>query len=1168
MNSKNFDPKPNFAELEEQVLDFWEKKQIFQRTLEQTKEGKPFVFYEGPPTANAKPALHHVEARAFKDLIPRYQTMRGRYVMRKAGWDTHGLPVELQIEKKLEISGKKQIESIRPTVRESIIEFNRLCKQSVWEYKDEWEKMTTRMGYWIDLKNPYITYHNKYIESVWDILKEAWQKDLVYLGYKVLPYCTRCGTALSSHEVAQGYKTVKDNSVYVKFKLKGQENTYILSWTTTPWTLPGNVALAVNKNIEYWKVTVDKMSGKLDVIKEGDTFYFGKGTEVNIFKKVFGDGDTSAQVTFNDLEISLKDMEVVKGKSLIGLEYEPLFDVEFLKSPQSYKVYDADFVTITDGTGVVHTAVVYGEDDYTLGEKVGLPKKHTVDETGNFVPEVKELAGLYVKDEQTEGKIFGYLKAHGNFLKKEKYEHEYPHCWRCGTPLLYYARDSWFIKMSQLREDLIKNNEQISWNPDHIKYGRFGNWIAEVKDWPISRDRYWGTPLPIWKCNSCEKHQIVGSIEELNLNKNHFLFARHGESDSVVQGIHMNYPEIKPIHLTELGNKQAQAMADQIKNLGGVDMIFASDLTRTKETAEIVSKIVGVEIQYDPRLREYNLGIYNGKKLEEYHNEWPLQRRWQEAPEGGETYMQLQNRMLDFVNEINAKYNSKRILIVTHGDVIWLLNQYYDMDNHYPQVGEFSEMDLGLTDLHRPYIDEVALPCKYCGGESKRITQVMDVWFDSGAMPYAQWHTPFENKKLADTQFPADFISEAIDQTRGWFYTLLAISTILGKGPAFKNVICLGHLLDDKGLKMSKSKGNIIDPWTVINKQGIDALRWYMYSINQPGDSKLFAEKDLDLIVRKNFLTLWNVLSFFVTYSNYDKWSPDTQIDVVDVLDQWILVKTQELVNEVTTALDGYDAFRASRKVEEFINELSTWYVRRSRERKGPAVYQTLHKVLKTLSLLLAPFVPFLSENIWQVLRSDNDPESVHLAQWPKAKKLTEEAEKLLKSMDTVREAANVALNARKELALPIRQPLARLAVQTKEDVQFGPELAAILVSEVNVKKMDQELVTSGGDEVKVYKGTKYIQSLYLDTVLTPELKIEGFARNIERLVQDMRKKTGLKVGEMVNLSYDTSDEELRQAMGLFDRKKTFVGEINAEKTESMESAELDGKTINLSIKK
>lgn len=1137
MNTNQFDPKPDFSKMEESVLQFWEDQKIFEKSLEQTKDGESFVFFEGPPTANAKPALHHVESRAFKDLIPRYQTMRGKYVLRKAGWDTHGLPVELQIEKKLGISGKKQIESIRPTVRESIIEFNRLCKQSVWEYKEDWEKLTRRMGFWVDMQNPYITYHNKYIESIWAIMKEAWDKDLVYLGHKVLPYCSRCGTALSSHEVAQGYKTVKDTSVYVKFSVEGQKDTYILSWTTTPWTLPGNVALAVGKDIDYVKV---KVEGEHWILAKAQIALAGDNPEIE---------------------------EEMKGEKLLGWGYQPLFNVPKLQGPKSYKVYYADFVTTTDGTGVVHTAVMYGEDDYQLGEQIGLPKFHTVDEAGNFVSDVAELAGQYVKAEETEIEIFKHLKKNNNLVKKQKYEHEYPHCWRCSTPLLYYARDSWFIKMSSLREDLIKNNEQTTWNPSHIKYGRFGEWLSEVKDWAISRERYWGTPLPIWQCEKCHHHQVVGSIKELNLNKNMFFFSRHGEAESNVAGVHSNWPEVEPRKLTETGKKNAHDMGEAVKSLGGVDMIFASDILRTKMTAEIASDILGVPIKFDERLREYNLGIYNGKKLEEFHKDWPVPRRWQEAPEGGETYMQLQNRMLDFVSEMNAKYNGKRILVVTHGDVIWLLNQYYDFDNHYPQVGEFMQVEIGLTDLHRPYIDEVKIPCEKCGADSKRVPAVMDVWFDSGAMPYAQWHYPFDHQKIAEAQFPADYISEAIDQTRGWFYTLLAISTILGKGPAYKHVISLGHLLDENGQKMSKSKGNIIDPWTVINKQGIDALRWYMYSINQPGDSKLFSEKDLDLIVRKNFLTLWNVLSFFVTYSGFDKWASDTKsTDVLDVLDQWILVKTQELVNEVTAGLDNFDAFKSSRKIEEFINELSTWYVRRSRERKGAAVYQTLYKVLKTLSLLMAPFTPFLSESIWKVLRQEADPESVHLVPWPVAVELAEKEKKLLDAMEAVREAANVALNARKELALPIRQPLSAMAVAVKDGVELSPELLAILTSEVNVKQHQAELANKTSGFVKSYDGGKYVSGLFIDSEITPELKLEGLARSLERLVQDMRKKSGLKVGESVILAYDTSDETVRQAMALFDKKKTFVERVEIQKADRMETFDVDGKQVSLGL--
>ncbi len=1133
------DPKPNFSALEEQVLKYWENHKVFEKTLDKTKGGKPFVFFEGPPTANAKPAIHHVEARAFKDLIPRFQTMRGRFVARKAGWDTHGLPVELQIEKSLGISGKKQIESIKPTVRESIIEFNRLCKDSVWQYKEEWEKLTKRMGFWVDMDHPYVTYHNSYIESSWYILKQIWDKGLVYLGHKVVPYCPRCGTALSSHEVAQGYKEVTDNSVYIKFKTLSQPNTYILSWTTTPWTLPGNIALAVGEKITYLKAKV--------------------GEEYWIFAK-----DRLEEIS--KLAENITPEIEIEGSDLIGLEYEPLFDVKPLQTVKSYKVYGADFVTTTDGTGVVHTAVMYGEEDYQLGEKIGLPKYHTVEETGHFSADVKELAGEYVKNKNTEQKIFELLKSRNNLLKVAPYTHEYPHCWRCSTALLYYARDSWFIKMSALRDKLLANNEQINWVPDYIKHGRFGEWLKEVKDWAISRERYWGTPLPIWQCTKCGNHQMVGSVADLKLNSNQFYFGRHGQAESNVLGIHSNFPELTPRELTDLGTFQAKQMGEKLKERGGVDYIYASDILRTKHTAEIVGKMLNIPVIFDERLREYNLGTFNGKKLEDFHAAFPLETRWTKAPEGGETYDQLQTRVLDFVKEINSKLNNKRVLVVTHGDVIWLLRQYYEAGKDYPKYGEFFDVNLGLPDLHRPYIDDVVIDCEKCGAEARRVAPVLDVWFDSGAMPFAQWHYPFENRDKVDgehKQYPADFISEAIDQTRGWFYTLLAISTLLGRGPAYKNVINLGHLLDDKGQKMSKSKGNVIDPWTVINKQGIDALRWYMYSVNQPGDSKMFSEKDLDLIVRKHFLTLWNVLSYLTTYASYDEWdfsevSDDLNSDRNNILDWWILIRTQKLVNLVTNSLESFSPFQAARSIEEFINDLSTWYLRRSRERRTPEFYSTLYKVIKTLAKVLAPFTPFFAENIWQTVRQEDDVVSVHLTDWPTVTaEHSDVEEEILDSMDKVRAIVEAGHAQRKQNNLKVRQPLNKITYWTKSGEPLNELYKSLVLEELNVKNWEF--------------GGRFVDNnvlAALDMTLTPELKREGLARELERTVQEMRKTSGLKVGELVNLSYDTLSKEIEMAWELFDLKKTFVSQIERKKTEGMHETSVDGQTLLLGISK
>src|SRR3989344_278093 len=689
---KPVDSHPDFPEMEEEVLKYWEREKVFEKSLQKTKDGKPFVFYEGPPTANAAPGIHHVEARSFKDVIPRFQTMRGRYVLRKAGWDTHGLPVELQIEKQLGISGKKQIESLKSTVAESIAYFNKLCRESVWQFKEEWERLTKRMGYWVDLEHPYITYENSYIESVWGVLKKVWDKKLIYQGHKVVPYCPRCGTALSSHEVAQGYEKVKENSVYVKFKVVSSKvvgskqksgnlqlttdnlPTYLLSWTTTPWTLPGNVALAVGKDIEYVKV------------QKKDEFY------------IYARNLTGSSTPLSDIGEGKGEVKVVfKGKDLVGLEYEPLFDIPALKNEKSYKVYAADFVTTGEGTGIVHTAVMYGEDDYQLGEKVGLPKHHTVDEEGKFTAELKAvgLAGKKVKDKETEQAIVQYLRDKNLLLR-------------------------------------------------------------EVKDWAISRERYWGTPLPFWRCSQCGEYEVVGSLGELRKSSNFSVFAS--------------------------GAKQSK-------------------------------------------------------------------------------------------KQIAARPSGAR--------------------NDEP------------TDLHRPYVDEIKLKCEKCGGDSRRVPEVLDVWFDSGAMPFAQ----------GTDQFPADFISEAIDQTRGWFYTLLAVSTLLGKKTPYKNVICLGHVLDAKGEKMSKSKGNIVNPWQAGDKYGFDAIRWYFYSINQPGDPKRFAEVDLQTIVRGRQLILWNIYSYFVTYANANDWSGKKKGKggKKHIVDEWLLAREQELINLVTESLEKYDLFRASR---------------------------------------------------------------------------------------------------------------------------------------------------------------------------------------------------------------------------------------------------------------
>ena len=879
-------------EIEKKILEYWQKNKIFEKSLKKKSPKGDFVFYEGPPTANGKPGIHHVLSRAFKDLIPRYKTMQGYYVERKAGWDTHGLPVELEVEKELGLKDKKSIEDY------GIEKFNKKCKESVWKYKEEWEKMTERIGFWIDLENPYVTYDNNYIETLWWVIKQAHEKGLLYKGHKVVPHCPRCGTALSSHEVAQGYENIKEESVYIKFKIKGKNNEYILAWTTTPWTLPGNVALAVKGDIDYVKA------------KQGGEFYY------------------LAKSLTNKIDGKYEIVEEIKGKDLIGLEYEPLFPSVIKGNEENaknaFKIYPADFVSTEEGTGVVHTAVMYGQEDYELGEQIGLPKVHSVNLDGTFNERVPQWRGRFVKDVDDE--IIKDLKKRNLLYKTEMYAHDYPFCWRCNSPLLYYAKDSWFFKMSDLKNELIKNNEKINWIPNHVKKGRFGEWLEDIKDWAISRERYWGTPIPIWTCQKCEKMKVIGSRKELGLKK-------------------------------------------------------------------------------------------------------------------------------DF-------------------------------------------------DLHRPYIDEIKLKCD-CGGEMRRIPEVMDCWFDSGAMPFAQYHYPFENKDLIDKgkQYPADFIAEGMDQTRGWFYTLLAVSTLLDKGICYKNVICHGLLLDEKGKKMSKSLGNVVDIWKMIDKYGSDVIRWFFYAVNQPGEPKRFDEEKLKESSRI-FITLLNVVNFYKIFAK-EKVEDLKESDLTNVLDRWINSKLNLLIKDITEKLDKYDITNAARKIEEFINDLSVWYVRRSRERfknDDSRAVKILRHVIFNLIRLMAPFVPFVSEHIYQEL--GGRLESVHLEAWPEVNKKLINKE-LEEKMGKIREIVSLALQERKEKSIKVRQPLNKLKVKSQK---LKVELSDLIKDEINVKE--------------IIFDPKLKEKVVLDTKITPELKQEGMIRDFIRQIQAERKKKGLTPKDKIKVYF------------------------------------------------
>ncbi len=916
----------NLPKIEEEVLEKWEKEKVFHKTLENKKRGN-FVFYEGPPTANGRPGIHHVLARAYKDIVLRYKTMQGYRVVRKAGWDTHGLPVELEVEKKLGLKNKKDIEAY------GIDKFNEKCKESVWEYKQEWEKITKRIAFWVDLENPYVTYNRDYVETLWWIIKQWSDKGLLYEGHKVVPHCPRCGTALSSHEVAQGYKTVEDNSIYVKFELEDEEGVYILAWTTTPWTLPGNVALAVGEDIDYIKAELD-IDGKKEV------YILAK----DLAEKVLDGFD-------------YKTVETVKGKDLAGLKYKPLYDVLADEDGEKYIVLTADFVSTEDGTGIVHTAVMYGDDDYRLGVEKNLVKAHTVNQDGTF----KELSGTdkgffdtikgkFVKD--VEDDIIDNLKEKGLLFKTEKYEHDYPFCWRCSTPLLYYAKHSWFVKVTQVQEELLKNNENINWYPHHIKNGRFGEWLKDIKDWAFSRERYWGTPLPIWKCsnNDCKNIYVAESISSV------------------------------------------------------------------------------------------------------------------EEKSGRE-----------------------------------------------------------IDDPHRPYIDEVVFSCDTCGGVMRRVEDVVDVWFDSGAMPYAQYHYPFENKDIIDLeesedrQFPADYICEAVDQTRGWFYTLLAVSTLLGRKNPYKNVICLGHILDKNGQKMSKSKGNIVNPWEMIDKYGSDSIRWYFYTLSSPGDPKKFDENGLKESSRI-FITIFNVVNFYLMFSEGLDVDDLKSVDSVDsVLDKWILGKTSQLIQDVSNKMDNYDITGASRRIESFVDELSTWYIRRSRSRfksedinvKMPAL-QTLKYVIVSLVKVMASFTPFVSDYIYRDKMGYEN--SVHLEGYPDSMAYDEA---VIDSIDSVRKIVEAGLSKRMEEKIPVRQPLSKAIVYGK--INLDDEYLEIISEELNVKQVE---IVSEGDSIAVE----------LDTEITEELKQEGSKREFVRNINNLRKKERLTIKDKIDISV-VADEYLKSVI-------------------------------------
>lgn len=979
-----------FVEREKEVEKFWEDEEIFEKSIEDRKDSPTYMFYDGPPTANGKPHIGHVLTRVIKDMIPRYRTMKGYKVPRKAGWDTHGLPVELEVEKKLGLDGKEQIEAygLEPFIKE--------CKESVWKYKGMWEEFSGVVGFWADMENPYVTYENNFIESEWWALKQIWDKGLLYKGFKVVPYCPRCGTPLSSHEVAQGYKDVKEKSAIVKFKVKG-EDAYFLAWTTTPWTLPSNVALCVNPVETYVRVR-----------KEGTTYIMAEA----LVEKV--------------LESDFEILDRFDGKSLEYKEYEPLFDFVDPKKKAWFVTCD-DYVTLTDGTGIVHIAPAFGEDDSRIGRKYDLPFVQLVNSKGEMTKETK-WEGVFVK--KADPLVLKDLKENGKLFAAPTFEHSYPHCWRCDTPLIYYARESWYIKMTEVKDDLIRNNQTINWIPESIGKGRFGDWLENVQDWAISRNRYWGTPLNVWQC-SCGAMHSIGSIEEL-------------------KSMSENCPE----HI----------------------------------------------------------------------------------------------------------------------------------------------------ELHRPFIDAVTIKCPECGGQMKRVPEVIDCWFDSGSMPFAQHHYPFENKEVFEQQFPADFISEAVDQTRGWFYSLLAVSTLIFNKAPYKNVIVLGHVQDENGQKMSKSKGNAVDPMDALREYGADAIRWYFYINSAPWLPNRFYGKAVQEGQRKFMGTLWNTYAFYVLYAEIDQFDPTKhklEYDQLTVMDKWLMSKLNSLIKEVDEDLANYKVTEAARALQVFTDEMSNWYVRRCRDRfwaKGMeqdkvSAYMTLYTALVTLSKLAAPMIPFMTEQIYQNLVRNVDksaPESIHLCDYPQVNEQLID-KKLEVDMDEVLDIVVLGRAARNEANIKNRQPIADMYVKSdnmldkfytdiikdelnvkqvsfRDDVEdfvnytFKPQLKTVgpkygkqlgkikealahLDGPAAMKKLksdgalefdfDGEKISLTMDDllIETAKSENFVSqednqvTVVLDIRLTPELIEEGFVREVISKVQTMRKEAGFEVTDHIILSQSDNDK-------------------------------------------
>jgi isoleucyl-tRNA synthetase len=1119
MEEKN--QKSNSALREEAILKFWKENQIFEKSLKKESPKGKYVFYDGPPFATGLPHYGHILGSTVKDVIGRYKTMSGYNVPRRWGWDCHGLPIENIVEKDLGISGKKAIEAL------GIDKFTEHARSKVLTYVSEWKKTVDRMGRWVDFDNSYKTMDNTFIESVWWALGEMNKKGLLYEGVRVLAYCPRCETPIANSEIAMdnSYKDITDISVYVKFKILDEKykNTYLLAWTTTPWTLPGNTAIAINKDLIY--VLVKNTNDK--------------GEEIYIVAK---DLFESLKSKFNNPEI----IKEVKGEDLLGLSYEPIFsyykDVEIPNKENIWKVWHADFVTMEKGTGIAHQAPAFGEDDMNLAKINNVPFIRHVEPNGDFSKEVIDFPNVKAKPKEdhqsTDILIIKYLAGTGHLFAKEKIIHSYPHCYRCETPLLYYALPSWFINIQKVKNDLLKKGEDMNWIPGHLKEGRFKQTMESAPDWTISRNRYWASPLPFWKSES-GKLMVINSLEDLKSKTkksgNRYFIIRHGEAvnnPSDIVSISFNNED----SLTEKGKEQAKLSAEKIKDKK-IDYIFTSPFVRTKETSSIVADVIGLDadsIIIDDRLHEMSLPMYEGRTWAEYHKDYPnTLESFYHIEDGNESYNDVKKRVMNFIYDLENKYQDKNILIVTHGGPAWLAiagslgydaKQSFEMIESliYPNNAEVFELEFTPIphnknyelDLHRPYIDSLVL-LDETREEYKRVTEVIDCWFESGSMPFAQNHYPFENPNWQKENFPSGFVAEYIAQTRTWFYYTHTISTVLFGEAPFENVVTTGTVLAEDGTKMSKSKNNYPDPWLIFDKYGVDALRFYLVSSTlMKGEDVNFSEKLVQEVSSKIINRFDNVVSFYELYKgDFDQEKEYKESE--NILDIWIMARLMQFIKEVEGGMSGYDLAQATKPFELFIEDLSTWYLRRSRDRLKDGdieAKQTLYFVLKTTVQLFAPFMPFIADDIWMKIKFESDPMSVHLTNFFENIDIKNIDNQIIEEMQKVRDVVTLGLQARQKEGIPVRQPLNELRITNYE---LGIKYEDIIKDELNVKNL------------KYLKGED--KKVELDTHITEDLRIEGQYRELVRAIQDMRKKSGLSPSDQITLevSVGVKGEEL-----------------------------------------